>query len=344
MAYHPDLGGPRSDQENQTFFLPHLYVTHPLKRQLTLGLGVFVPFGLATDWPVDWEGRFQVTFASVRATMIRPTIAWRLLRWLSVAGGPDLARVSIEQRRQINLSRVGEDAGIGPIAGNPEGSVSLEGDAQALGYHVSALIEPSEQWRAGINFRSRLRAEVNDGQAKFQIPVPAFQPAFPDGTARTEVDLPPALGIGVLVRPKPAWNVELDANWTGWSTIDKFVVQFDQGLPVSSETTDFSWKNSFSYGFGTEYRWPQYVIRTVAPVIAEGNRQYFTFGGGIVRAKWDFNVGYQLLLFERAKHNSMGSNYSSSGAPPAIPAINAEADGLYETYSHTLVLSLTTRF
>jgi long-chain fatty acid transport protein len=332
-------------------------VTHPFSERVTVGLGLFVPFGLATDWPSDWEGRFQVTFASIRATVVRPTVAWHPVGWLSIAGGPDIAQVSIEQRRQINMSRVSEDLGMGPLPGNPEGRVSLEGDAQAFGYHLSALVEPSDVWQMGVTFRSRLHAEVNDGHAHFEIPVPAFQPAFPDGTARTEVDLPPAVGVGVLMRPRPEWNVEADANWTGWSTVDRLVVRFDQGLPVSSETTDFLWRNSWSYSVGTEYNWTPYVLRagytfdrtpipdaTVTPVIADGNRQYFSLGAGVKRSTWDLNFGYQLLLFRRTKDNAMGAAYSSSGSPPGTPAINAEADGLYKTYSHTIVFSLTRRF
>ena len=357
MAYHPDLVGPRSDQESQTFFLPHFYFTHPLSQHFTAGLGLFVPFGLATDWPTDWQGRFQVTFASLRAAVVRPTVAWHPVEWLSIAGGPDLAYVTIEQRRRINLSRVGEDLGIGPLAGNPEGTVSLKGDGQALGFHGGVLIGASDVWQVGLNFRSRLHAEIKEGRVDFEIPVPAFQPAFPDGRARTEVDLPPSVGMGVLVRPRPQWNIEVDATWTGWSTVNELVVDFNQGLPVPRETTPFSWRNSVAYSIGTEYRWASHVLRggytydrtpipddTVSPVIADGNRQYFTLGAGLIRDQWDLNIGYQLLLFERVKSNAMGSNYSSAGNPPGIPAIDGRANGLYDTYSHTIGLSLTKRF
>jgi len=342
MAYHPDDAGPRSDQESQTFFLPHFYFTHPLSQHFTAGLGLFVPFGLATDWPADWQGRFQVTFASIRAAVVRPTVSWHPVEWLSIAGGPDLAYVTLEQRRRINLS-----------AGNPEGTVSLKGDGQALGFHGGALIGTSDIWRVGLNFRSRLHAEIKEGRVNFEIPDPAAQQFFPNGSARTEVDLPPSVGMGVLVRPRPQWNIEVDATWTGWSTVNELVVDFNQGLPVPRETTSFSWRNSVAYSIGTEYRWASHVLRggytfdktpipddTISPVIAEGNRQYFTLGAGLIRDLWDLNIGYQLLLFERVKSNAMGANYSSVGPPP----IDGRANGLYETYSHTIGLSLTRRF
>lgn len=357
IAYHPDATGPRSDQENQTFFIPHLYLTHELTPQFTAGIGAFTPFGLATDWPVDWEGRFQVTYASIRASVVRAAVSWRPTKSVSVAGGPDFALVRVEQRRRINLSQVGETVGIGPLAGNPEGSVELNGDATAVGFHGALLLRPVNIVRLGLNFRSRLHAKIDDGRVTFDVPVPAFQSAFPDGNARTEVTLPPLLGAGIWVELLRNWTVEFDATWTGWSTIDRLTVEFDQGLPVPSETTDFSWDDTMTYSVGTEYRINAMVFRggytfdftpipdeTVGPVIADGNRQFFTFGVGVERALWSASVGYQLLLFERAKRNDTGAAYSSVGSLPTIPPIDARANGLYESYSHTFVIGFLKRF
>lgn len=355
-SYHPDPGGRSEQEENQTFFLPHLYAAYPLDRNFAVGLGVFAPFGLATDWPLDWDGRYQVTFASVQAAVVNPTISWKPAGWLSLATGLNLAYVTVKQRRQINLSRVGEDIGIGPLPGNPEGSVSLDGSTTAVGFNAGVLIGPSELWRVGLNFRSRIHAEINDGHADFDIPVPAFQPAFPDGRVQTEVDLPPVLGAGILLRPRPNWNLEFDAVWTGWKTIDQLVVSFEQGLPVPSETTDFLWDNSMAYSIGTEYHWAPYVFRagytydftpvpdeTVSPIIPDGNRQFFSVGAGVLGELWDLDFAYQLLLFERVKNNIAGDGFSSVGGP-GIPAIDARANGRYESYSHTLVLSLRRHF
>jgi len=75
--------------------VPYLYLIHSLPKGLTAGLGVFTPFGLSTDWPEDWDGRFQVTHVSVQAVTVNPTMAWNPLRWLAVGAGASASYVKI---------------------------------------------------------------------------------------------------------------------------------------------------------------------------------------------------------------------------------------------------------
>ena len=57
--YRPESAGVRDREDRQIFFPPYLYVTLPLGRTFTAGLGVFSPFGVGTEWPLDWDGRFH---------------------------------------------------------------------------------------------------------------------------------------------------------------------------------------------------------------------------------------------------------------------------------------------
>jgi long-chain fatty acid transport protein len=274
-----------------------------------------------------------------------------------VAAGIDIAYVSLKQRRQINLSRVGEDSGFGPIPGNPEGSVELEGEATAVGSNLGILISPTDRWQFGISLRSRLHAEEENGRADFTIPVPAFQPFFPDGWVRTEVDLPPVLRAGILARPLPQWNIEFDAVWTGWSTIDQLVVEFEQGLPVARDTTEFLWDDSFTYNLGTEYRWSDFAFRggytldlspipdsTISPILPDGTRQWFSLGIGYGALPWKLDFAYTIILINRLKENDFGGQYSSAGSPPVIPAIDARANGEYSTNTHLVGFSVSHYF
>lgn len=362
-TYSPSQAGRSTSEENQTLFLPQLYVTTPLSQTVTAGLGFYTPFGVASDWPLDWDGRFQVTYISIQATMLSPTLSWRMTPKLALAGGLNFASIKLVERRQINLSDVGETpppggAGVGPLPGNPEGSVELEGDASGFGYNLGALVTPSEQWQFGVSFRSRVHAEVKDGHADFTIPVAPFAPAFPDGGARTEVDLPPSVRAGVVFRPTPKWNIEGDAVWTGWSAMDRLDVEFDQGFPFpGTDTTRFSWDNAMAYSIGTQYRLARLALRggymfdvspipddTVGPILPDGARHWFSLGVGYEERRWSTNLAYELILFNRLKANQFGQEFSSTGAPPAIPSIDAGANGRYETRAHVITVNLIRHF
>jgi len=357
-TYSSTQAGRSTSEENQTFFLPQLYVTAPVGQTVTAGLGLYVPFGVATDWPVDWDGRFQVTYISVRAMMVSPTLSWQPTPGLAVAGGLNFASVKLTERRQINLSNVGENplVGVGPLPGNPEGSVELEGDASGLGYNLGALVVPSDRWQLGLSFRSRVHAEMKNGHADFTIPFAPFAPLFPDGGVRTELDLPPSLRAGVLFRPTPQWNIEGDATWTGWSSLDQMVVTFDQPSPPP-DTTSFLWDDVMAYSIGAQYRPSTIALRggytldfspipddTIGPILPDGNRHWFSFGVGYEGPRWSTDLGYHLILFRRLKDNQFGDSFSSAGAPPAIPSIDARANGKYRTVVHSVVLSAVYRF
>jgi long-chain fatty acid transport protein len=335
--YEPTGAGNSATERDRYYVLPHVYVTAPLSDRLTAGLGVFTPFGLSTKWPADWDGRFQVIDATLKATTINPVLAWRAAEWMSVAAGVQYFHVKLAERRALNLATV--------VPGAGEGEVDLSGDSPAVGWTAGLLVTPSAQWQAGLSYRSRVNVEITDGWANFTVPS-LFAPSFPDGEIRTAITLPPSLRAGLLVRPWVKWSIEVDATWTGWSTVDHLEVQFDSGLPP--DVTTFGWDDAMTYSIGTEYQ----VSRTVrlrggylydrspipdayaTPLIPDADRQGVSVGVGVGASKWTVDLGYQYLWFERLKNNNVGSN-ANSAAPP----IDARANGKYRSTAHVLGVS-----
>lgn len=336
--YDPDATGNAASERDRYYVLPHVYVTTPLSERLTVGLGVFTPFGLSTKWPSDWDGRFQVIDATIRATTINPVIAWRPLEWMNTAVGIQYFQVKLSERRALNLATI--------VPGAGEGAVSVSGDARALGFTGGLLIAPSSRWQVGVSYRSRVNAKVKHGWADFSVPA-SFASSFPDGAIRTELTLPPSLRTGLLFRPQPDWNIEVDATWTGWSTVDRLEIQFTGGPP--SDVTTFGWHDTMTYSIGIERRiTPSVRLRggylydlspipdqQATPLIPDADRQGVSAGIGVATTGWTLDVGYQFLLFERMKENSVGSDSNS-----AVPLIDARANGRYRSTAHVLGVSV----
>lgn len=356
-SYNPTSGGQPSSEEAQTFFVPHFYVAVPLTPRVSGGLGLFTPFGIATDWPQEWDGRFQVTYASVQATFVSPVLAWRASDAFTVGGGLDFAYIRLEQRKGINLSRISEDLGTGAIPGNPEGNLELEGRTTAVGFNFGIATVPTEHTKVGVAFRSRIKARIDNGSVNFSVSDVAFAPFFPDGDIATEIDLPASLRVGLLVQPLANWNIEANAVWMGWSSIDRLDVDFANGLPVARDSTDFFWGDSMTYTIGTEYTKSSWALRggytyditpipddMVGPILPEGNRHWFSIGGGFKKERWGADLAYQLILFRRTKENQYGEAGSSVGTLPAAPSIDARANGLYRTVIHAVTVSVVRHF
>ena len=65
------------------------YAVYPTNDHVALGVGFFSPFGLSTDWPASWAGRYMTTYSSLRSYVVNPVISLKLAEEFSIAGGVD---------------------------------------------------------------------------------------------------------------------------------------------------------------------------------------------------------------------------------------------------------------
>ena len=71
------LTGTNSDG-GETAFVPNFYWASALDNGLHVGVGVNVPFGLATDYDDGWYGRYHGLKSEITAININPAIAWKV--------------------------------------------------------------------------------------------------------------------------------------------------------------------------------------------------------------------------------------------------------------------------
>src|SRR2546425_8134693 len=89
-TFRSSTSGESTELQDQFPIVPHFYITHRFKQwdeRLSVGLGVYSPFGIVVDWPDNWQGRFDSTLARLRVTVYNPTVAFQATRTLSVAAG-----------------------------------------------------------------------------------------------------------------------------------------------------------------------------------------------------------------------------------------------------------------
>jgi len=87
--------------------LGNLYFSHPLVRNssygdITVGVGVFTPFGLETDYQPDWVGRYAALRTKLTTIDIQPTLAWRYDRF-SLGAGVDIQYASARLTQAIDF-------------------------------------------------------------------------------------------------------------------------------------------------------------------------------------------------------------------------------------------------
>ncbi len=95
--------------------IPNLYLTQPVFRgthygDLSVGVGVSVPFGLETDYSPSWVGRYTALRTKLTTFDFQPTVAWRLFDRLSLGASLDVQRASARLTQAIDFGLAAQPA------------------------------------------------------------------------------------------------------------------------------------------------------------------------------------------------------------------------------------------
>jgi len=103
-----------SDLNDPLIALPQVYVSYAATPKLGIGVGLFAPYGLQTEWPLSFDGRFAGYKNIIRSVYIQPTVAYQVTPWLSLGGGLDIVRGSVELNQHLDLAEAPVPATILP--------------------------------------------------------------------------------------------------------------------------------------------------------------------------------------------------------------------------------------
>jgi long-subunit fatty acid transport protein len=94
--------------------LPNIYLSQPVFRSpqygdLTVGVGLSVPFGLETDYSPGWVGRYTALRTKLTTFDIQPTIAYRLFDRISFGASLDIQYASARLTQAIDFGLAGAE-------------------------------------------------------------------------------------------------------------------------------------------------------------------------------------------------------------------------------------------
>ena len=127
---------------------------------LSVGVGVYTPFGSRAQWPDDWKGQFLIREIDLQTIFIQPTVAWQLNEHIGLGAGFVYATGSFDLRKGIPVQNSSMDYG----------EAKLHGAASGMGYNAGIYFKANENWSAGISYRSTVNVEVKNGSADFTVP------------------------------------------------------------------------------------------------------------------------------------------------------------------------------
>lgn len=322
--------GEKTTFVSKTFTPINVAVTSPVFDNWHVGIGVNNPFGLGTEWPVDWVGKYLTTKVDLQTFFITPTVAYRVNDQLSVGAGVNYVLGSVLLERAVPVVSVA-------LPAPPRVSVSMH--ANGVGVNFGVIYRPMEDLSVGISYRSQVKIKA-EGVASFTPNYAAL--GLPNGPVASTITLPATGFFGVSYKLLKNLEIEADYQYIGWSSYKELALEFKANN--TSSVAPKNYENTFMIRVGGEYTLDMLHFRAgylydhspvkteyLEPLLPDANRNGYNVGFGYdVTDHFSVDVAYLFLKFDqRTAVNTIPEN---------------SFDGVYTTYVDLIGVNFGYRF
>ena len=247
-----------------------------------MGLGVYGPFGMATDYPDHWPGRFAALRSEIEAARLQLAGGFEALPGLRLGAGMFLQRFRAELSSAV------------PLGPGAEGRIQVDGEDTAPGWSLGLLWSPSETLDLGLAYSSAVHHTL-EGDASLPL----------GGTTGTEtrVTTPESLSLGLRWSPAERWTVLAGVDWTRWSRLQDLDIRLDSGAVLHEA---HHWRDTWRLALGAEHTrgpwtlraglaWDQSPVPDAAhryPRLPDRDRYWLALGIGRAFGAWRVDLGY----------------------------------------------------
>lgn len=310
---------------------PQSYITYtPANMPITLGLGVYVPFGFSIEYPDKAAFRTLALRGGLNYMTINPVLAWKISDQLSVAMGPT-----------FNYGTVDLEQGIA----SPGDQFKFKGDGFAAGFNAGIMWSPHKMHHFGLTYRSSTSLDFSghttvDTNA-MTIPTPGGPLNLPASHSREDsnarIRFPQIVTLGYSFRPAEDWNFEFDIDWTDWHSL-KTVTLVKQSGDVA---LPFNWQSSFMYEFAVTKSFSYGLHLSIGYMYSENSVPNDSFSPSVPdSARNVFAIG----VGQKLNRLSWALAYQYTYGPTRTVSQGSLADGTYAFDSHAITFSLGYHF
>ncbi|MBR4927347.1 MAG: outer membrane protein transport protein [Alphaproteobacteria bacterium] len=315
------FGGEGKESPYIVRVLPHGFAQYRLNDRTVLGLGIYTPFGLATDYKNGWFGKTHAGRSEIQTVNVSPALSVNVTDSVALGASVNLqhARAKLTSEVEGNVPRMGRQY-LG-------GKAYLRGHDTSLGYTLGATWEPvKNKTRLGVSYRSKV---VHDLKGKNTVSDTIMAPINMTNNIHTKITTPETVTLSAWQRLTDKWSVSATARWTRWSQFRDLNIYYDEPHPVTHSTvaseTHEHWRNTWFYSLGADYQYCKNLIfrfggaydqsvvkgpeyRTAR--IPDGRRIWTSLGFSYMKNNWQLDGGYAHLFVKtvNARHGNTGAS------------------------------------
>ena len=339
------ISGDTKDSLDLTAAVPMGAISHQLNDRTWLGFTVNAPFGLETEYDDDWVGRYHAIKSELLTFNFNPTAAFKIGEHATFGVGVSAMYADGELTNAV-------DAGL-PVGapGLADHLAKLTGDDWGFGYNFGFMLEPSDNTRLGLHYRSKIELTL-EGDVKVSGPVLNSKQG-----AELALTLPDNLSISGYHAFNSKWAIMADYTWTQWSRIKTLDIKMDDG---QQSVANWQYDDSSRYAIGTEYthsnKWkyraglaldetpvPSDSLRS--PRVPDADRTWLTFGLTYSHTpNLSFDFGYAHLFVDDPELDGVSDNNDPTQQFPAGLTGFHSISGSYDAAVDILSAQINWRF
>ena len=242
-----------------------------------MGLGVYVPFGSATEYEKDSVLRHNINKLGLTSIAVEPVAAWKLNDRHSFGAGIIAQHTSAELRKYADWGIQQKAAMLKATPSNPAGAAAIQADGHAdvkgsdwgFGYQLAWMWDINDRARMGVNYRSKV-SHTLEGTAEWAADSAMAKQLWaaklleargyvPNEKASVKIVTPESLSVHGMYKVSDKTDLFGDVTWTRHSRFNKAELVFENEKAVVKGKSDRTtitpnWRNTYKVGFGGSYQ------------------------------------------------------------------------------------------
>jgi len=240
--------------------VPSLAARMRLSQAWAAGLVVYAPWGLMTNYPAGWAGRYYARDSKLLTVDISPSLSYQPVPNLTLAAGAQIQYARGSLSSVVDVGTLGATLHIpGSVPGAQDANAKVSADDWSVGFSLGMLWEISPGTSVGVGYQSAISHELR-GPLKFTPDSSGLTAAikgatglFTDTDSETGLTTPDRLGAGARVRVAPGWTALFEVDWTNWSRFHELRINAVNPFQPDDVTVT-NWKDSWMFALGAEFQ------------------------------------------------------------------------------------------
>ncbi len=216
-----------------------VYAAARVAKWITVGVGVYTPYGSSAAWDENWAGKLLIQDISLQAIFIQPTISINIKDVIGIGGGLIYAMGNFELNRALNYSG--------------GATASLKGSSSAIGFNLGLFVKAGDRVTLGAGYRSEMTLSVSDGEASFMLPSSISSIIPTENKFEADLPLPQNLDFGISVKASDKVLIAFEMNWINWGVYDSLSFTFEEAGELLNSSNPRLYKDSFIPRIGVQW-------------------------------------------------------------------------------------------